>query len=233
MYLDLDELDTVLGLNRWFSAKRWSPLQFQRRDYLAGSDDLKTAVHDRVEAQLGFRPSGAVRLLTNIRYFGFVINPISAYYCFDTEEQLVALVAEVTNTPWDKRIAYVLPTDPSKAKQRIEFAKALHVSPFMPMDMVYHWFSNTPQQALNIHIQNRQQTEIRFDATLTLRRTEFSRAAITRHICRFPLMTMKVVAAIYWQALRLIAKRVALHPYPKISSPSSSSSLSIGAHRDY
>ena len=80
MYLDLDELDDVFASSPFFSRKRCRPVQFRRSDYLDGVEDLKQAVLDTVEEQLGSRPDGAVRLLTNLRYFGFVINPISVYY---------------------------------------------------------------------------------------------------------------------------------------------------------
>jgi DUF1365 family protein len=205
-------------------------VQFRRSDYLEGAEDLKEAVLDTVEAQLGFRPNGAVRLLTNLRYFGFVINPISVYYCFDENEQLLAIVAQVTNEPWSRSISYVLPVDSDKKHHRIDFSKLLHVSPFMPMDMCYHWYSNTPSEHLAVNIQNTKQGRKVFDATLALKRIPMNNKTLNRNFFEFPVMTFKVIAGIYWQALKLLIKRVPLQPYPKKPAPISASPVLERSH---
>lgn len=230
MYLDLDELDEVFASSPFFSRGRFRPVQFRRSDYLDGAEDLKQAVLDTVEEQLGFRPSGAVRLLTNLRYFGFVINPISVYYCFDESDTLEAMVAQVTNEPWSKRIAYVLPVDKAEKHHRINFEKLLHVSPFMQMDMSYLWFSNTPSEHLAINIQNDKQGRKIFDATLVMKRIPLTPKTLNQNFYEFPAMTFKVVAGIYWQALKLLIKRVPLQPYPKKPTPISASPVLERSH---
>ena len=109
LYLDLDELEN-LKLGRIFGVERAGPLSFHRSDYRGDSSRaLKQVVLDDVERELGERPTGPVRMLTHVRSFGYVFNPVTFYYCFDADgETLRAIVAEITNTPWQERHAYVL-----------------------------------------------------------------------------------------------------------------------------
>lgn len=129
-YLDLTELDRVFR-GRWFwSTRRPALAWFRRADYLGDpSVPLDQAVRDCVERNTGVRPRGPIRLLTHLRYFGYVFNPVSFYYCFDTADTRVeTIVAEITNTPWGERHAYVLSAR-GEQPLRFRFGKAFHVSP--------------------------------------------------------------------------------------------------------
>jgi DUF1365 family protein len=202
LYLDLDELPG-LGVGG-----------FSRADFLGDpSVDLATAVRDRVEAALGFRPAGPVRLLTHLRSLGYVFNPVSFYFCFDGGgERLVAVVAEITNTPWGERHAYVLPAGPGGVTAT--FQKAFHVSPFFPMEQHYAWRLDVPGERLGVEMVSRQGGAEVFRAGLALRRTAWSAAALRRAAWLQPLMAWKVHAAIYWQALRLWLKGTPFHLHP-------------------
>lgn len=207
MYLDLDELDRVFTLSPFWSASRAAPASFRRRDFFGPQEQpLDEAVRDYVMKETGERPQGPIRLLTNLRYFGFLINPISCYYCFDTHERLRYIVAEVTNTPWRERALYLIPCYANH--QSHDFVKRLHVSPFMPMNMTYRWRSRTPNKVISIHLQNWHDGEEAFNATVALRRIEISSASLGRSLRRYPFMTLKVAIAIYWQAFRLFLKRI-------------------------
>ena len=97
----------------------------------------------------GARPAGPIRLLTHLRYFGYSFNPVSFYYVFDaTDTRVETIVAEITNTPWKERHAYVLPVAGAARAGgrawRFSFEKQFHVSPFMPMDMRYDWRFGAP-----------------------------------------------------------------------------------------
>lgn len=133
MYLDLGELDRVFeGLWCW-SARRPAPAWFRRGDYLGDARvPLDQAVRDRVERATGARPAGPIRMLTHLRYFGYVMNPVTFYYCFDRPAARVeTIVAEVTNTPWNERHAYVLGRSENRGtpgRPAFRFAKAFHVS---------------------------------------------------------------------------------------------------------
>jgi DUF1365 family protein len=222
VYLDLDELDSVFR-DRWlWSVERRNWASFHRRDYLGAPDtDLATAVRDRVEAELGRRPDGAIRMLTQLRYLGYCFNPVTFYYCFGAAtDALEAIVAEITNTPWGERHAYILDVRASETTEsgvhRWTFDKVFHVSPFMAMDHRYDWRFSVPgtDRPLLVHMENRRNGELWFDATLTTRPRPLDGPTCAKALLRHPFMTGKVLAGIYWQALRLWMKRTPFHPHP-------------------
>jgi uncharacterized protein len=207
-YIDLDELPTLLGGR--LTRKRPGLVRFRRSDYLGdAAQPLDQAVRDLVEQRLGQRPQGPIRLLTHLRTFGHCFNPVSFYYCFAPDgEQLEAIVAEVTNTPWGERHAYVLEAgDPIP---RGGFDKALHVSPFMPMDQRYTWRAPKPGATLSVQIESTGDSHKAFDATLSLKRRPLTRRALARR----PGATLRMLALIYGHAVALKLKGVPVQPHP-------------------
>ena len=224
LYLDLAELPRLFDGTPFWSARRPALAWFKRSDYLGcASVPLDQAVRDLVQARTGSRPVGPIRLLTHLRYFGYCMNPVSFYYCFDQHgTTLQTIVAEITNTPWKERHQYVLSVDAASGRiKRFGFDKDFHVSPFLPMDMQYRWSFSEPLQRLAVHMQNWRDGRPVFDATLLLAEQPVSRAALLRALCAFPLMTFKVISAIHWQALRLWLKRTPVfdHPPPRPHVP--------------
>ena len=216
MYLDLDEIDDVFR-GRWlWSVRRTACARFRREDHLGDPQlPLADAVRDLVESDAGFRPAGSIRLLTHLRYFGVAMNPVSFYFCFDEFDTAVqAIVAEVNNTPWNERHCYVIDGRDASAAIRAEHAKEFHVSPFMPLDMTYRWRITEPGERLAVHIENHKDGSLAFDATLSLRRRPISTWQLARVLTRYPLMTARITAGIYCQALRLWWKGAAFHPHP-------------------
>lgn len=218
-WIDLDELDTVFA-GRWFwSATRPALAWLRRADYYGDpSRPLADEVRDRVARDTGTRPEGPIRLLTHLRTFGHCFNPVSFYYCYDRSgERVEAVLAEITNTPWKERHAYVLPASASEGRGsalRFRFGKAFHVSPFMPMRLDYDWRFATPGDTLSVHMENLGGEGRLFDATLALRRREITGASLAWALVRFPFATLEVLRAIYWQALRLKLKRVPFFTHP-------------------
>lgn len=223
MYLDLAELPGLFD-SRWFwSARpggRWPVLaRFRREDHLGDpAVPLDTAVRDLVARETGSRPTGPIRLLTHLRYFGYVFNPVSFYYCFnETDDAMETIVAEVTNTPWGERHCYVLPQEMNQGRNghmRYFPDKEMHVSPFMEMDVDYDWRFNTPGDALTVHMENRRAGHKVFDATLVLQRRSITASALARVLVAYPLMTARVMFGIHYQALKLWLKGVPVHDHP-------------------
>ncbi len=222
-YLDLAEVDEVFR-GRWlWSTRRMALLRFDRRDHLGDpAQPLDEAVRALVAERTGRRPAGPIRLLTHLRAFGYVFNPISFYYCFDPAGHgLEAVVAEVNNTPWGERHCYVLrPETPGAECLRAQSVKAMHVSPFHPMGLHYDWRLQTPGEALSVHMTLRpaelaggEGTPL-FGATMALSRVPITGVALAVTLLHFPWMTAKVVAAIHWEALRLWLKRVPVFDHP-------------------
>lgn len=237
VYLDLAELDSVFE-GRWlWSTQRRAIARFDRADHLGDPQvPLDQAVRDLVEQRTGSRPMGPIRLLTHFRYFGHCFNPVSFYYCFDADDTRVdTMVAEVTNTPWGERHCYVLhePHGPrTNGYLRYRSDKSMHVSPFMPMNLAYHWGFSAPADTLSVHMALHREDKI-FDATMCMTRAPITGASLARALAAFPLMTLKVVATIHWEALRLWCKRVPIHTHPgaaaKLAAPRSPR-LERGAH---
>jgi len=215
VWLDLAELDSVFR-GRWFwSTKRRALAWFRRADYLGDpAVPLHVAVRDRVEAATGRRPSGPVRMLSQLRNYGYCFNPVTFYYCYGSNgERVDTIVAEITNTPWGERQSYVLPAS-GNGPFEFTFDKTFHVSPFMPMTQTYRWRFGVPGEDVAVHMDNFEDGVSVFDATLVLHREEISTASLARVLVRFPASCVRVLAAIYWQALRVWLKRVPFHPHP-------------------
>ncbi len=236
-YLDLDELPGLFAGSRLWSARGPAPAWFRRADYLGDpAVELKQSVYELVAQRTGLAPEGPVRLLTHLRYFGHCFNPVSFYYCFDAAgEHVVAVVAEVTNTPWGERHAYVMPVSDARDRgtvtvMREQLDKRLHVSPLMGMDRRYDWRLTVPGEQLLVHIESQtlrkissgaigdresgREAEGAFDATLSLRRREIDVRSLRRALLRYPLITLRVQTRIYGHALRLRLRGARWFPHP-------------------
>lgn len=239
LYLDLDEIDRAFE-GRWlWSSRRRNVAEFRRSDYLGpAATPLADAVRDRAERELGRRPAGPIRLLTHLRYAGVAFNPVSFYYCYAADgTTLDCIVAEITNTPWRERHAYVLPVDQAERHGRAlhwAFPKAFHVSPFMAMERDYAWRFTLPAEDLRVHMQVLRDGSREFDASLQLRRRPLDAASLRRVLWRYPLMTAQVVGAIHWQALRLWLKRNPVFDHPARDHPHhrSATEAETDIHRD-
>lgn len=213
LLLDLAEIDEVARSTRIFSRNRFNLLSFFDRDHGDGSG---APLRPQIEAQLAAAgvdlSGGAVRLLTMPRILGHVFNPISIYYCHRPDGALAAVVYEVTST-FRNRYAYVAAVEPeagARGEIRQSRAKRLYVSPFMEVDMQYHFRGRTPGAKLSLAIEGADADGPLIHAAMAARRSEISDRALMRAWISHPLMTLKVVAAIHWEALKLFAKGVPL-----------------------
>lgn len=216
-WLDLDELPGALDAHPLWSARHPAPVRFRRQDFHGDpAVSLDVAVRDTVEAQLGRRPAGPIRLLAHLRTWGWAFNPIAFYFCFAPDGTTVeALVAEVTNTPWHERHAYVMAVDATDVAQPIRFPKAMHVSPFMDLDLDHSLAFTAPgAEQLTIRMDDWRGADHVFAAELDLHRHPMDRRTMGRALRHHPVPAQRVSAGIYVEALKLRLKHAPFRHHP-------------------
>ncbi|MDP1632371.1 MAG: DUF1365 family protein [Caulobacter sp.] len=213
---DLAELETLDRRSRLFSHNRFNLFAFHDRDHGDGSGPLRPQIVERlVEAGVDLK-GGAIRLLCMPRLLGYVFNPISVYFCHRPDGGLAALIYEVTNT-FGARHSYLIPTKPGDEGApviRQRSAKQLYVSPFMDMDLTYDFKVTPPGESVALQVRCSDADGLMLTATMAGRRSALTDAGILRAAATHPLLTLKVVAGIHWEALMLFLKGVRLTRQP-------------------
>lgn len=213
LYLDLAELDTVFR-GRWlWSAKRPNLAWLRRKDHFGDpSITIDEAVRRLVQERIGRRPGGPVRMLSHLRYAGHNFNPATFYYCYDAADSRVeTIVVEVHNTPWGEVHCYVVDdrdNEGTREQKRFRLTKEFTVSPFMPMDLEYQWTFTEPGATVNVHMEDHDRDGLLLEADLAAGRREITGPTLSRMLLKYPLVTVKVIAGIYFQAFRLWVKGV-------------------------
>ena len=219
--LDVAKLEKRFSQSRWWSLEGFNAISFYRKDYLPDvpGERLQEAVMYLIRQQCGQVFNGTVKILTQPRYFGVVFNPVTYYFCYNDDQALAYIVTEITNTPWNERHSYVfaVPLD-SGDSAHFDFDKQFHVSPFMPMDLQYHWRFSLRDDSANVHMVLLKNGERQFDATMATSQQPLTKRAMARLPVQYPMQTLLVVWRIYWQALRLWLKRVPFYDHPNTES---------------
>ena len=214
--LDLDELDALAGRLRWFSRGRFNLLSFHDADHGDGrAAPLKDYVVETL-AKAGIDlAGGGVQILCMPRMLGFAFNPLSIYFCRRADGALAAMLYEVNNT-FGQRHGYLIPVEHRQGGPiRQSCAKAFHVSPFMDMAMTYQFHLREPDETLTTTIEGAGADGARLiTATFAGQRQPITDGAVISALFAYPLLTLKVVAGIHWEAVKLIFKGLRLRPQP-------------------
>ncbi|RZW25692.1 MAG: DUF1365 domain-containing protein [Desulfobulbaceae bacterium] len=214
-YLDLDSIDTQPGLGRWFSIDEWALSRFRRTDYLGNPDrPLADCVKDEMNRLTGRKVTGKVFGLLNLRTLGLYFSPVNFYFGFTDRNEPSHMLAEVSNIPWNERhhYAHLL----SGGDTELVNEKNFKGSPFNPSrDQTYRWQIEPPGDQISITLGVHDERGHVFEAGLTLQRLPFAINSARRLLLRTPVMTAYMVAAIYWQALKLFVKGIPYQPYVK------------------
>lgn len=221
LYLDLDELDSVFE-GRWlWSIGRRNLAWWRREDYMGPTDvPLRAALERKLEEAGAPAPEGPIRMLTHVRTFGVCFNPVTFYYVFSKDGRtLETVAAEITNTPWKERHTYVLSPHDNHGRagvKRHRFKKEFHVSPFIDMGVDYEWIFTVPEDVLTVHMNDHDRAgKPLFDATMILQRQPIGPAQLARALMSYPLLTVRIPIAIYWQALLLKLRGAPVFDHPE------------------
>jgi uncharacterized protein len=216
MLLDLDQIDRLPRRLRLFSHNRFNAVSFFDADH---GDASGRRLRDQVEGHLRAAglatDGGAIRLFCMPRVFGYGFNPLSVYFCYQRDGSLAAILYEVHNT-FRERHSYLIPVDRDAGTvidQRCR--KRFYVSPFMDMDMNYRFRVAVPDQRIAVAIRAADQDGLLLAAALTGERIALTDLALLRALATHPLLTLKVVGAIHWHALRLLLKGLKPRPRPR------------------
>ena len=217
VWIDPDHPELLTDRHPLWSSERWAPVRFRRSDYGPPDSDESLAVTARMELAevFGRRPSGPVRMLTQLRRLGWLFNPLTLYLVWDGTD-LVGAVLEVTNTPWKERHRYPVPLEARSGRWNAVFDKEMHVSPFLEMDHRYVLTVEEVDERLNVSLDvvDREGSLV-VETELEVCRVPPSRSALGRSLTQSLFATMRVSAGIHTQAARLLSKRV-----PFVSHPS-------------
>lgn len=213
MLFDLDELPALAARLRLFGHNRFNLLSFHERDHGDGS---AVPLRAQIEAQLaraGIAAGGAIRVLCYPRVLGTAFNPLSTFFCHRPDGGLAAILYEVNNT-FGQRHSYLIPVESDAVPVRQSCAKGFYVSPFMAMDMRYDFLVRPPGEAVTVTVRGSDAEGTMITATFTGTRRELSDGALLATFLRHPLLTLKVVGGIHWEALKMLAKGLRLLPRP-------------------
>jgi len=233
LLLDLEEVDSVFRWQPFWSTRRWSLCRFKAADHLkqfAAMDNLRDRVLAALAGQGFEQPIGSIRLLTQLSYLGYTMNPVSFFYCYSSSgEKIEAVIAEVNNTPWGEQHLYVIPGNQMTEKSTVRSAdikKEFHVSPFFDLAMNYRMAFSVPSETLAVKIENHSTssesansqastcTRKYLDVTMKLRRKKLTGWNLNGLLVRYPAISIQVVAGIYWQAFKLYLKKIPFVPHP-------------------
>ena len=206
LLLDLDELDILDRKLKFFAHNRFALFSFHDADHGDLSGQGPRAWVDAQLSDAGHDPARyRVELLCYPRILGYVFNPLSVYFCFDENDEAALILYEVCNT-FGERHTYVIPAEAENGIARHSCAKQMYVSPFTPMDCTYRFKIMPPRDRVLVAINEADQEGDFLYASFAGRRQPLTDKSLLSAFWRYPLMTLKVSAAIHWEAFLLLSK---------------------------
>ncbi len=207
MWVDLSDPESLDNVHPMLGTKGFKALKFTQSDYLPSPSLHGEPIYSRALskiAQLGVTQSfSAIYMLGQLRCLGIYFSPVNFFLYQSNTGHFTHMVAEVSNTPWNERHYYLV-----ELEKKVNFKKVFSVSPFMDLDMNYHWSTRFSNDKVLIHIENKKDNELLFDATLRLKRQPLNKQQVSAVLKQFPAMTWTIFKGIYIHAFKLFIKRV-------------------------
>ena len=217
-YLDLDELDSIVEKFSLISRNRFNYFSFRDSEHLQlpkdGPDKTKSTkehITNYIRQQGISEDIGRIMLLTNLNTMGYQFNPVSFYFCFDTESKPICCVAEISNTYREMKLFILGKEMFDRNKFHLNTKKYFYVSPFTDMDTNFDFNIEIPGEKMNIKIDDYKDNRKFFISTLTGTRKELTKARLMWYALRFPLITLQVIGLIHWNALKLWLRKLEYH----------------------
>jgi len=211
-YIDLEELDMLSEKMRFLSRNKANIFNFRDADHLEFSGrNIQENIREYLRTNGMDLPDGKIMLLTHLRTFGHIFNPVSFYFCFDRENHPVCCIAEIGNTFREMKPFFFGKELLQNGAFRQQTTKYFYVSPFIDLDATFDFHLGVPGEKLNIQINDFQKEEKFFVSTLTGNRKDLTDGRLAWYSLRFPLITVQVISAIHWQAFLLWLKRIPFH----------------------
>jgi DUF1365 family protein len=212
-YLDLDEVDLCHQKLSLFSHNRWNVFSFREKDHMEpGPQTLKENILDYVRSQGVDLPGGKVTLLTHVRTFGYIFNPVSFYYCFTPSGLPACAVVEVENTFREQKRYFLRPNTFQNDRFILRTLKHFYVSPFIKLDAEFEFKLPIPGENLTAFVDDFEAGHKFLLTSLAGTRAPLSDASLIWFLIKYPFITLKVIGLIHWQALILSLKGI---PYFK------------------
>lgn len=211
MLVDVDEVDSMSKRLRFFSFDRFNLFSIHARDHGASPGETLSGRTRALLREAGYSGEGRIELMCYPRILGYVFNPLSVWWCRDGAGALEAIIYEVRNT-FGGRHCYLIGATGKGGAERSVADKTFHVSPFMDMAMRYHFELSEPGDRVSLRIREDGAEGAMFAASFEGAREDMTDRTLLRAFFRYPLMTIKVIAAIHFEALRLLAKGLRLKP---------------------
>ncbi|MBX4940864.1 DUF1365 domain-containing protein [Rhizobium binae] len=208
LLVDLDGLQKAGRLSALFSVNRRNLVSFHEQDHADAGGATLRAYADRLLAEAGLERAERILLVCYPRILGYVFNPLSVYHAYDGDGVLVAMIYEVRNT-FGERHSYVCPVghgEMCESGLRQSCDKLFHVSPFIGMTARYHFRMLPPGKQIRWRILETDSDGPLLSATFSGRQMPLTSASLLRLTAHIPLLTIKVVAGIHWEALKLWLK---------------------------
>lgn len=218
---DLDQLEHLAKHSKFFSYNKWGLTSLYDQDYIDDSKDgIKTKLINYLANHTNQKFSGEVLLFTHPRFLGYGFNSVNFYFCYQNKK-LVYIISEINNTPWGEKHLYFHDCTLSESVTddvntlKFNFDKAFHISPFVAMDMSYHWEFMLNNYQLKVNMSVNQNSVNLLNVILDTKITSLMENEQHRMVFKRPFQPWKMSLGIYWQAFKLWLKKVPFHNHPK------------------